>query len=185
MPFTLEREIKLPFETAETARRAIAAIGAVRIRERRRQQDFLLDTDDGRLRRSEAVVRLRIEPDRAVLTFKGPVQPAAMKLRNEIETVLEDSAALLAIFEQAGLRVWFRYEKYREEFRSANVVIALDETPVGVFVELEGAEHGISAAAKALGRGPEEYLIDSYRSLFLKHCSNRGVPATHMLFEDA
>jgi len=69
------------------------------------------------------------------------------------------------------------------EFRLGDVIIALDETPVGTFVELEGSDHGIAAAAVALGRGPADYVVDSYRTLFVHHCQARGFVATHMTFE--
>ena len=48
------------------------------------------------------------------------------------------------IAERLGYRRVFRYEKYRTEFhqpRRAGVAM-LDETPVGVFLELEGTPHG-------------------------------------------
>ena len=182
MPFTLEREIKLRFASADAARQAIVRAGAVPFHQRRLQQDFLLDTADGQLRGASAVLRLRVEPERTLLTFKGPVQAAGMKLRDEIESLVTDAAAILAILDRTGFRVWFRYEKYREEFLHGDVIAAVDETPVGVFLELEGAERGITAIAEALGYGPEAYLLDSYRSLFVKDCAGRGVPVTNMLF---
>ena len=64
------------------------------------------------------------------------------------------------------MRVWFRYEKYREEFSAEDVIIAIDETPVGTFVEIEGGEEHIHAAAAALGKTPADYITDSYRTLF-------------------
>ena len=63
---------------------------------------------------------------------------------------------------------WFRYEKYREEFSAHDVVIAIDETPVGTFVEIEGGEAAIHQTAAALGRTPDDYITDSYRFLFLQ-----------------
>src|SRR5690606_6615811 len=110
------------------------------------------------------------ENGKSLLTFKGPVQPGPMKLRDEIETAVADGAALLAILGELGLRVWFRYEKYREEFAVGDVVIAIDETPIGVFVEIEGSEAHIDQTAAALGRTRADYITASYRALFLEHC---------------
>ena len=77
------------------------------------------------------------------------------------------------VFGAVGLSPWFRYQKYREEFSAPGVTIAVDETPVGTFVELEGSEAGILAAAAALGRTPGDFIVDSYRTLFLRHTAGR------------
>jgi adenylate cyclase class 2 len=92
---------------------------------------------------------------------------------------------LLRVLEQIGFRVWFRYQKYREEFAHEDVIVALDETPVGVFVEIEGSETGIHEMASALARKPEDYVLDSYRGLFVKHCQRHGLPVSDMLFEES
>ena len=39
-----------------------------------------------------------------------------MKVREELETLVGDGEVLLRVLEELGLHVWFRYEKYREEF---------------------------------------------------------------------
>ena len=182
MTTVLEREIKLRFDSAEAARAAIVATGATPLRARRLQEDCLLDTPDGRLRARRCVLRVRMECGKSLVTFKGPVQPSAMKLREELETVVADGSLLVRVFEELGYEVWFRYEKYREEFALDDVIVALDETPVGVFVEIEGGEPGIAAMAEALGRGPDEYVLDSYRGLFVRHCEQLGVPVSDMLF---
>ena len=180
---TVEREIKLRFGSAEEAREAVLATGATPLLGRRLQEDSLLDTDDEMLRRKRCVLRVRVENGKSRVTFKGPVQPSAMKLRDEYETVVGDGSVLLQVFEELGLHVWFRYEKYREEFAHEDVIVAIDETPVGVFVEIEGGEQGISAMANALGHGPDEYVLDSYRGLFLKLRDEFALSGTDMVFD--
>jgi adenylate cyclase class 2 len=178
----LEREVKLRFDSADLAREKILALGATPLHGRRLQEDCLLDTDDELLRRQRSVLRVRSEGGKSLLTFKGPVQPGPMKLREEHETVVADGEMLLTILEQLGLHIWFRYEKYREEFSGADVVIAIDETPVGVFVELEGGEDAINDTARALGCTPADYITDSYRFIFLQHRDAHGIDGPDMVF---
>jgi adenylate cyclase class 2 len=183
MAATLEREIKLRFDSAAAARAAVLAAGAAPARVRRLQEDCLLDTADNQLRQRRCGLRVRMESGKGLLTFKGPVQPSIEKVRPEIETVVGDGPLLIQILEELGFHVWFRYQKYREEFTLGDVIVAVDETPVGVFVEIEGGA-GIAAMAQALGRGPADYLLDSYRGLFVRHCEQLGTPPTDMLFDD-
>ena len=169
---TFEREIKLRFASVEEAREAVLAAGCTPLLGRRLQEDVLLDRENDELRQRRCVLRVRTESGKSRLTFKGPVQPSPMKLREEVETVVGDGEVLLRVLHEVGLYEWFRYEKYREEFSHEDVTVAIDETPVGVFIEIEGSEAGISAMAEALGRGPGDYVLDSYRGLFLQ--SGRG-----------
>lgn len=178
----LEREIKLRFDSAEEARERILALGATPLLGRRLQEDCLFDTEDERLRRQRSTLRVRSEGGKALLTFKGPAIAAAIKIREEYETVVSDGAALQTILEELGLHVWFRYEKYREEFTADDVVIAIDETPVGVFVEIEGNENAIHRTALALGKSTADYITDSYRFLFLQHRDANGLAGHDMVF---
>jgi adenylate cyclase class 2 len=180
----LEREIKLRFESAAEAREAMLAAGATPLYGRRLQEDALLDTDDEQLRRQRCVLRVRMESGKSRLTWKGPVQPSTMKLREELETVVGDGEMLLRVFGELGLHVWFRYEKYREEFSHEDVIVAIDETPVGVFVEIEGTETGIAEMTAALGRTSDDYIVDSYRSLFLQHRERCGLTGSDMVFDN-
>jgi adenylate cyclase class 2 len=179
----VEREIKLRFTSAEEARAAILATGATPLLGRRLQEDLLLDFADEQLRHRRCVLRVRVEAGKSRLTFKGPVQPGIMKIREELETVVGDGALLVRVLEELGLCVWFRYNKYREEFAYEDVIVAVDETPVGVFVELEGGEQGIASLAFALGRSPEDYIVDSYRALFLRYRDECGLTGSDMLFD--
>jgi adenylate cyclase, class 2 len=184
MTTTLEREIKLRFTSPAEAREKILAAGATPIRGRRLQEDCLLDNSAETVRLRRCVLRLRIEPGRSLLTYKGPVQPSAMKLREELETIVSDGDTLLRLLDELGFHVWFRYQKYREEFGFDDVIVALDETPIGTFVEIEGGEPGINEMARALGQTPADYLVDSYRTLFCQHRDQQGLPCRDMLFEE-
>ena len=183
MAVILEREIKLRFPDVETAHAAVRATGATPLRCRRLQEDCLLDTADERLRARRCVLRVRMEAGKSYLTFKGPVEPSMMKLREELETLVADGAVLLRTLEEIGFRAWFRYEKFREEFVLDDVIVAVDETPVGTFVELEGGAHGIEEMVLKLGRHPADYLLDSYRRLYLLDCEARGIVPGDMLFK--
>lgn len=180
----LEREVKLRFPSAAEARHALlsSTLNAVALRGRRLQRDTLLDTADRALYARACALRIRDEDGHAYVTFKGPPQPGQMKLREEHETTAGSAEVLTTILGELGFRRWFRYEKYREEFAAGNVVIAIDETPIGVFVEIEGAEDEITLAARALGKSPDDYVTSSYRSLYVEHCRDRGVEPGDLLF---
>jgi len=184
MASTLEREIKLRFPDVTTARAAIVEAGATPRRGRRFQEDCLLDSKAEVLRSRRCVLRIRTETGRSLLTYKGPVQPSPMKLREEREAVIADGETLLYILEQLGFHVWFRYQKYREEFGYQDAIVALDETPIGVFVEVEGGEAAIRQMAGALGRSEADFLLDSYRGLYVQHCEKAGVPCADMVFSE-
>jgi adenylate cyclase class 2 len=179
----IEREIKLQFESAGEARTAILAAGAAPLKCRRLQEDALFDTSDESLRRSGCALRVRSESGRSLLTFKGPMQPSRMKTREEHETVVSDGDVLIRVLESLGMHVWFRYQKFREEF-AEDAMIALDETPIGTFVEIEGGERAIEFLARALGRSESDYVLDSYRGLFLQRRELLGLTGADMMFAD-
>ncbi len=125
---------------------------------------------------------MRTDGDATLLTFKGPTQPGPMKTRQEYETIVADAGALGQILDGLGFHVRFRYEKYREEFSAPGVTIAIDETPVGTFVEIEGDEHAIIATTLALGRSESDFIRRSYWSLFLEGRAAAGLTGPEMVF---
>ena len=187
----IEREIKLRHTTCNEARLAVDGLEGSPLRDRRLQDDYLLDLPNGELQHQGCALRVRIEKsDRAdksiyettTVTFKGPPLPDVMKVREELETTIGNGELFLRILVKAGWNVWFRYQKYREEFKRDDVVIAIDETPVGAFVELEGNELTIRSLASALGRTTDDYIIGSYRQLYVEHCINTNKPIENMVF---
>jgi adenylate cyclase class 2 len=137
---------------------------------------------------------------RTLLTFKSPPEELAIgdlgpaadrrhKVREEIETELTDGATIRRIFEGLGLRGWFRYEKYRTTYVlpgrhgwAKGLLIEVDETPIGVFVELEGGAAAIDRAAKELGYSARDYVLKNYLVLYLEECKRRGESPKDMLF---
>ncbi|GAC1621326.1 MAG: hypothetical protein PVS2B2_20420 [Candidatus Acidiferrum sp.] len=156
---------------------------------------------------NESGTRDKPQPTRAILTFKRPTpgrNPSDTKnealakgakgrvtvhhkVRDEIETVVTDAATLATIFEGLGMRGWFRYEKYRTTYRlrarwAKGLLIELDETPVGNFVELEGPPKTIDRAATELGFSKKDYVLKNYLTLYREECRKRGVTPRDMLF---
>ena len=115
------------------------------------------------------------------------VTDAVLNVHHRPETLtrrIGDGEVLEHVFGELGLHVWFRYEKYREEYAAEDVTIAIDETPVGTFVEIEGGEQGILAMTEALGKSPNDFILDSYRGLFIQHREKFGFSAVHMVFHE-
>jgi adenylate cyclase class 2 len=177
----VEREIKLEYPSIEAARVAIGALGLPLRHPRRLQDDALYDTPEGSLRGKGCALRLRLDDGYPIVTFKGTPVPGPMKVRPEFETATADAAMTRAIFEALGYQMAFRYQKYREEFGDETCVVAVDETPVGVFVELEGQEARITALAEALGATPDRYITASYARLHGERRAALGL-GPHMLF---
>jgi adenylate cyclase, class 2 len=142
----------------------------------------------------------KVSQQRTLLTFKSPTDQLAIgqihaatdrryKVREEIETTLADGNLVQRIFEGLGLRGWFRYEKYRTTYRlptkkrwAEGLLIEVDETPIGTYVELEGPGKAIDQAAQELGYSPKNFILKNYLVLYLDDCKQRGQQPTHMLF---
>jgi adenylate cyclase, class 2 len=137
---------------------------------------------------------------RTLLTFKRPIvkgtpvsgspqETLHHKVREEIEVEVADATVLAKIFEGLGMRGWFRYEKYRTTFRlparsswAKGLLIELDETPIGTFVELEGPPAAIDRAAQELGHTRRDYVLKNYLALYVAECRRLGQEPRDMIF---
>ena len=137
---------------------------------------------------------------RVLMTYKRPVngtdawkeeeaEGSRHKVREEMELEVRDGATLAKILEGLGMRSWFRYEKFRTTFRlpesqrwAKGLLIELDETPIGTFVELEGPAKAIDEAAKRLGFTERDYIVSNYFTLYRADCARRGEKPGHMVF---
>ena len=97
---------------------------------------------------------------------------------------LTGGAALALILERLGYRARFRYEKYRTEYRRPGEagLATVDETPIGVYIELEGPPEWIDRMAAALGHGEGDYITRSYASLWADYRIRHGDSRVDMIF---
>lgn len=181
----LEQEVKLAFANVEAARQAVSTAGGRLVVSRRLLDDRLFDTHDFTLKRAGQALRVRRDGDHAVLTWKGPTQPGNVKTREEIETVCSDADTIASILGAIGYAPCFRAQKYREEYAVADATVTIDEAPFGVFVEIESDPEGIADVAGRLGRGPSDYELASYATLWRHWCAQRQIPFGDMVFDRA
>lgn len=200
-----EREIKLRVVDRAAFHAALKRLGARLVSRRVHEWNEVLDTPSAELRRRGQLLRIRAEGKRAgltlagetKLTFKGPAgrgerqngTAGRHKVLRELEVAVKDGEVLRAVLKQLGMQVWFRYEKYRSTYRlpaskgwARGLLIELDETPVGLFVELEGPARAIDRAAKALGYTKRDYIVANYYLLYREACRWAGRKAGDMVF---
>jgi predicted adenylyl cyclase CyaB len=186
----VETEIKLRIIDRESFRDRLVHAGGRPRRERHFEDNFVFDFADGRLRQSSVLLRIRSTDELCTVTYKGAPRPAGpFKQREELEFTAGDKASCLQIFRRLGLEVWFRYQKFREEFEmscdAGTVHVAVDDTPIGGFAEIEGAEAAIREVASTLGFAESDFLKESYYTLYQEECRKAGLVPADMVFPDA
>jgi adenylate cyclase, class 2 len=203
-----ETEIKLQVPDIKAFERKVKKLGGKPLGAgdgRVHEFNVIFDTPDGGLAKHGQLLRIRTETPRgsrkkagatrALLTFKQPAvrsvddEGSRFKIREETELEVTDAALLGKIFEGLGLRGWFSYEKYRTTWKlgagtrwAKDLLIELDETPMGTFIELEGPPEAIERTAAALGYSRKDYLTKNYLALYAEDCKRRGIAPGNMLF---
>jgi adenylate cyclase class 2 len=183
-PGAQEIEIKLAMRSAHAARMLLREAGFRVSRRRVFESNTVFDTADFSLRRVGRLLRVRDAGGTATVTYKGAPLPGPHKSREEIEAEVTDGGALAGIFGKLGFLPVFRYEKFRTEFQEArgSGVAMLDETPIGVFLELEGPPRWIDRTARRLGFSRADYITASYGGLYLLWAKACGEQPSHMVF---
>ncbi len=181
---SVEVEIKLAVPGAAKARALLRRLDFKVTAPRIFERNLVLDDDEGSLRARGMLLRVREAGNTSTCTFKGPDIPGRHKRRIEREFTASDAGSCLAVFAGVGFRESFRYEKYRTEFARPNDpgIALLDETPIGVFMELEGPPRWIDRTAQALGFTPDAYITASYARLYFAWCEAYGIQPAGMCF---
>ena len=183
---TTNLEVEVKFLVADLAamRQRIEAAGGVLHRGRVYERNIRYDNAWQGLMRQDKLLRLR-QDSRNVITFKGPAQNvdvAQVKIREELEIEVNDFDTAAAILQRLGFEAVQVYEKYRETFQLGPVEVVLDEMPFGNFMELEGEEGEIVAAAARLGLDWEQRILANYLYLLSLVNHHYGLTITDLTF---
>lgn len=183
----VETEIKFQVKDPVLLETQLSASGFHLVTPRSFESNVLYDTADRGLRSKRELVRIRNYAGRWLLTHKripdSGVGEDRHKHRVETETELSDGTALAEVFLSIGLIPVFRYEKWRSEWSDGEGHCVVDETPLGVFAELEGEASWIDRVAEQLAIAPEEQLTLSYGRLFDQWRERTGSTAQDLTFE--
>jgi adenylate cyclase class 2 len=168
-----ETEVKVRIDSAdlEGIRKAILEIGFQPLSPSTYEENLMFDFPTQTLEKSGCALRLRKYGEKSTLTYKGPKkQDLHMKIRQEIETQVENFDATRQLLQAVGLHASFEYAKWRQKFELGQeperVELCIDETPIGVFVEIEGESDAINRIAELLGWDKSTYVTSNYVDLY-------------------
>ncbi len=182
------REIETKFRVADRAvlESRLAALGA-RPGPREDETNVLYDEPGGRLRAEGCALRVRtVNERRGLLTFKGPPMVSkGIKSRLEWESEVESPRAVAEILESLGYRPAFRYDKLRTTWTFADPrrpVVVVDETPLGLFAEIEGDDAAVRALAREIDVAEEDFIAESYVMLWFAARAKNPSLSADMVF---
>lgn len=179
-----EVEVKVPAPDLDRLRRALTEEGARPLAAAHFEANDLYDRGEGELASRGFVLRLRRTDAGATLTVKGPARfDSGIKSREEHETPVGDADAARRILESLGYERRFRYEKRREEWELEGCAVALDETPIGAFAEVEGEPPAIRRVLQRLGLDFSEAVPYTYAGLYRRRRSEDPTLPADMVFK--
>src|SRR4030095_4879747 len=154
------------------------------------EDNWLLDRPDRSLISQGAALRIRSVNGHGTVTYKGVVKEtheSRLKVREEIETAIDEPERLIELFERLGYHRSFRYQKYRTGYciiiNGRKLKVLLDETPMGDFIEIEGDEASVLNALDVAGFAEDDIIRKSYPELQASRCRERGVPLEDLVFK--
>jgi adenylate cyclase, class 2 len=190
MPFmhsSLEVEVKLASDDLDRLRGAGMDLRLVK--PRHFEDNWLLDRADHSLFEQGAALRVRSCEGQGLVTYKGVVRESAsspLKVREEIESEVQDPESMVELFGRLGFHKAFRYQKYRTTYSltldGRELEVVFDETPMGNFIEIEGDEDMVLRVLEAAGFSTADIIRESYPEIQAARCKARGLPLEDLVF---
>jgi len=183
---TLEIEVKFLVEDLAAVRQRLLTLGATAHKPRVYERNIRFDNPWDGLRTQGKLLRLR-QDTAARLTYKGEPETAVAseaRVREELEVEVGDFQTTFDLLKHVGFEPKQIYEKYRETFVFGQVEVVLDELPYGDFVELEGDDGPIRAAAVALNLDWDQRILANYLAILASLQQRFGLEFDDLTFEN-
>ncbi len=180
-----EIEVKFLLKDYSALMQKISDLQLACSQERIHEFNLRYDLPDGSLVAKKQVLRLR-KDTQARLTFKGPgIMEQDVLTRKEIEVVVSDFDATNRLLEALGYQMIMMYEKFRANYLMDKLVLSVDETPLGLFIELEGESPAqVRRSADALGLNWDARINLSYSALLNIFNQSTGHAFRDLSFEN-
>jgi adenylate cyclase, class 2 len=162
-----EIEIKFLVRDVKSMNEKLKRLGFKLAVGRHWEKNLLLDDQHESLKNQGKLLRIRKTPSGQSLTFKGPIAASSkLKHRDEIECKCEDAGLMVRILEEIGYKAVTQYSKYRTVFEREGLIVSLDETEAGNYIEVEGlSDDVIMNLGKQLGYTESDYIRRTYAEL--------------------
>jgi adenylate cyclase class 2 len=177
-----EIELKAKISSREEIAERIITMGGRFLREVS-QDDLYFRHPCCDLRERDEALRVRLEEGRCILTFKGRRIGSGVKMREEVEVVVDDGAAATTILKRLGFEEAFVIRKNRRIYALEGAEISLDSVDgLGEFVEIElilkdgaavdGVRERLHGLAERLQIPKERLTTESYLELLASKSSS-------------
>lgn len=180
----LEIEVKFHMDNPAMIRRRLQALGA-KAGEKVLETNVRFENQDGTLIKTNRLLRLR-QDNTCRLTYKCPPgeKSAECKVYQELEVEVSDFKTMTALLNALGYQGVQIYEKWRQVFTWDEVVICMDTMPYGRFIEIEGDEKRIKAAAKCLELPWNKRILENYLAIFEMLRQDLKLPFSDVTFDN-
>ena len=179
-----EREIKLYIKDLPALAERLRLCGGELVQPRVYEKNIRLDTADAKLQQERKLLRLR-QDDQVWVTFKENAHlEDGVITRTEIEFGATDLDAVQKLFAGLGYYPAIVYEKYRRTYRLGDVLVMLDELPIGNFIEIEAPNNIlIEGMVQMLGLDGSRAINTNYLGLWAMVKQNADLKVHDLTFQ--